>query len=339
MPESPPTVTAVVRAYGAEPWLGRCVDSLLASTEVRVTVVVVDNGSSRADLPRLAARLGVHLLTPGTNLGYAAGCDVGAAETDDDVIAFVNSDCWVEPGALAALAEDVLTTGGLATSSLRLADEPHLLNSAGNPVHYLGFSWAGQLGEPATAAASTAEVASVSGACFAVRRDLWELLGGFAHAYFAYHEDVELSLRCRLAGRPVRYVPGAVAEHAYEFSRNPQKMYLLERNRLLTWLTVWQLRTLLLLLPALVATELAIVALAVRQGWLRQKLRGWWWLVAHVGWVRDRRHANRRQRLVEDRDVLGVLSSTFASGPATPAALQRANVLLHGYWTIVRRWM
>jgi GT2 family glycosyltransferase len=339
MSEEPPAVTVVVLAYGEEPWLARCVDSLLAATAVRTTVVLVDNGCLNADLPRLAAIERVHLLTPGANLGFAAGCNAGAAETADEVIAFVNSDCWVEPNALSALANDVLASGGLATASLRLADEPSVLNSAGNPIHFLGFSWAGKLGEPATSAAAVAEVASVSGACFAAHRDLWELLGGFAELYFAYHEDVELSLRCRFAGRSVRYVPGAVAEHAYEFSRNPQKMYLLERNRLLTWVTVWQTRTLLLLLPALVVAELAVVALAVRQGWLRHKLRGWWWLVLHLGWIRDRRRTNRRQRTVQDRDVVGVLSSTFANGPAAPAALQPANRLLDGYWSIVRRWM
>jgi hypothetical protein len=45
-------------------------------------------------------------------------------------------------------------------------------------------------------------------------------------------------------------------------------MYLLERNRLITWLTVLERRTLLLLAPALLAFELATALLAARQGWL-----------------------------------------------------------------------
>jgi GT2 family glycosyltransferase len=76
-------------------------------------------------------------------------------------------------------------------------------------VHFLGFSWAGRCGEPARSPELPADVASISGACFGVRRELWQRLGGFEDQYFAYHEDVDLSLRCWLAGLSVRYVPGA----------------------------------------------------------------------------------------------------------------------------------
>ncbi len=36
-------VSAIVVAYGEEPWLERCVSSLVASDDVTVEVVVVDN--------------------------------------------------------------------------------------------------------------------------------------------------------------------------------------------------------------------------------------------------------------------------------------------------------
>ena len=36
-------VSAIVVAYGEEPWLERCVSSLIASDDVVVEVIVVDN--------------------------------------------------------------------------------------------------------------------------------------------------------------------------------------------------------------------------------------------------------------------------------------------------------
>jgi hypothetical protein len=228
----------------------------------------------------------------------------------------------------------------MASGSIRLASDPTAMNTAGNPLHVLGLSWAGGLGEPATAHERPGPVASASGAVLAVRRDVWDALGGFCPEFFAYLEDAELSWRCWLAGHEVRYEPAAVAVHHYEFSRNPLKTYLLERNRGLLVLTCWGPRLLLLLAPALVAFELAILAVALRQGWGMAKIRGWGWTVRHAQWVVARRRLVQRARRVPDSAVAHLLTSRFDPAALTlpPGAgvLQR---MLDGYWGLVRRWV
>ena len=77
-----------------------------------------------------------------------------------------------------------------------------------------------------------------------VRADRFAALGGFCEPMFAYCEDTDLSLRCWQRGWRVVLVPDAVVLHRYEFSRNPQKLFLLERNRLLMVLTVYSGRLL-----------------------------------------------------------------------------------------------
>jgi GT2 family glycosyltransferase len=338
-PDVAPAVTVVVLAYGEEPHLASCVESALASTGVRVTVVLVDNGCSNPRLDECARDRRVQLVRPARNLGYAAGCNVGAAATPDPTLVFLNSDCLVADDAVAALTAGLQAPGvGLVTASVRLAATPGLLNSAGNPVHFLGFSWAGRCGEPARSPELPADVASISGACFGVRRELWQRLGGFEDQYFAYHEDVDLSLRCWLAGLSVRYVPGAVAQHHYHFSRHAQKMYLLERNRLVTWLTVLERRTLVLLAPALLLAELATALLAARQGWLRHKVRAWWWLLRRVGWLQARRRVVQQQRRCPDRVLGDVLTPVLRpGGSGLSPAVARADAPLTAYWKAVRR--
>ena len=340
MSEVVPTVTAIVLAHGEEPWLAECVDALLASEDVRVDVALVDNECTSPDLPAVGARDGVRLLRPGRNLGYAGGCNVAASGAPGQVLVFVNSDCVVEPGALSALARALDDpTVGLVTASVLLGDQPTRLNSAGNPVHFLGFSWAGELGQPAAQHSRPRDVASVSGACFATRASQWRSYGGFADEYFAYHEDVELSMRMWLGGLRVRYEPGASARHFYEFSRNPRKMYLLERNRLLTLLTVLDRRSLLLLLPALLTAEALVLALSVRQGWWRQKIAGWRWIVANQGWIRHRRLAAGSTRQRRDRALTSVLSTSLAPAFASPStAVRLLDAMMAAYWLLVRRW-
>jgi GT2 family glycosyltransferase len=332
-------VSAVVLAYGAEPLLGECVHAILASTGVDVDVVVVDNGCTTDAVQRLRNVDGVTVVTPGHNTGFAAGCNIGARGARGEVLAFVNGDAVVRPDALHALVDALRDDEvGLASGSLRLYDQPDVMNSAGNPVHFTGLSWAGGLGEPSSAYAAPRDVTSATGAATAVRADRFAELGGFAEPMFAYHEDSELSLRVWQRGWKVRYVPGAVVLHRYEFSRNPQKSYLLERNRLFLVATLYERRTLLVVLPALLALEAAVAAVALRQGWFRQKARGWWWLWRNRGVVKARRREVQSARRVPDRELAGLLTGSFdpgeSTGLAAPRALQAAS---RAYWAVARQ--
>lgn len=344
-PESaqPPTpVTVVIVAFGAEPWLERSVEAVLGSVGVAANVVLVDNGCTDGAVARLAGRDGVTVVDAGRNVGFAEGCNVGVAATspaDAPVVALVNPDAVVEPGALARLCDRLSEPGvGIATCSLRLADRPDLLNSAGNEVHFLGLSWSGSFERPAVERDRPLDVLAASGAGMAIRRDIWEELGGFAPELFAYQEDAELSLRCWLAGYRVVYEPTAVITHRYEFSRNPTKFFLLDRNRLWVLLTVYDRRTLALLAPLLLLQEAAMFAVAAAQGWFGQRLRSVAWIVAHRSdLVRRRRHVQAGRRR-GDVVVAPMLAEVVQPGNhPLPGWAVTAQWPLVGYWRLVRR--
>jgi GT2 family glycosyltransferase len=332
-------VTAVVVAFGAEALLPDCVRSILASEGIGVEVVLVDNGCTDGGVDAVGDLDRVHVIRPGRNLGFDEACNVGVAAGTGDSVALVNFDAVVSVHALARLAAVADDPGvGIATASLRLDDDPELMNSAGNEVHFLGYSWCGALNEPASRHAVPRDVASASGAAMVMRRALWERLGGFAPEYFMYYEDAELSLRCWRAGLRVVFVPDAVVVHRYEFGRNPQKMYLVERNRLIAMVTLLEARTLALLIPVMVGVEVAMLALAVRQGWGRAKVRGWWWLFRHRQWVRSRRAALAGERVVPDAAFAPLLATRLTQGSMElPGFLRPFDAALAWYWSVVRR--
>lgn len=339
MPERAPHVGVIMLAFGPEPVIDEAIEAVLASRGVEVLLVVVDNGCHREDLPRLCARPGVRLVRPATNLGFTGGVNLGVEHVETPFVGLVNSDAVVAPDALARLAAVASRPEvGIASGSIRLASDPATMNSAGNPVHVLGLGWAGGLGESASDHATEVDVAAASGAGLVLRREVWDELGGFPEAFFAYQEDLELSWRCWQSGRSVRYVPDAVVVHHYEFSRNDLKMYLLERNRLLFVLTCYGPRTLALLAPPLLAFELAMVGVATAQGWGGRKVSGWWWLLRHAAWVRDRRRAVQAARRVDDSALIPLWTDRF-----DPAALplprwaSPVQAVLAGWWRVVRR--
>lgn len=327
------TVSAVICAYGSQPYLRAVVQALQASEGVDIEVIVVDNGSPDCeDLP------GARIIRPGHNTGYAGGCNIGARAAGSPIVAFVNSDAIVDSMCLSRLATGLQDRAlRLVGATIVLADEPEVINSWGNPVHVLGFSWAGGYGEPVTQA-RTGPRASVSGAVFAVRRKDFLALGGFDEAYFMYGEDLDLSLRSWLDAGRVEVLSEARATHHYEFGRNGRKLGLLERNRLITVLTVYEGLTLFALSPLLLVAEAATVLRGAREGWLTQKVDGWRWLIAHRQYLRRRRNRIQGTRRIPDAQLLPHLTPVLQPPPRfgiSVSATQQA--LIAGYCrTVVR---
>ncbi|MEV4482792.1 glycosyltransferase family 2 protein [Micromonospora coxensis] len=333
-----PQVSAVMLAYGAEPYLVDAARAVLDSTDVEIELIVVDNGCTGDGIDIVKGFPGVRVIRPEENTGYSGGCRVGAAEATGEWLAFVNSDAVVAPDALAKVVAVAGEPGvGAAMASIRLADDPELINTSGNPLHFTGLSWAGGNGEPASAHAARTTVPSLSGCCFVINRALWRELDGFAAEYFAYHEDTELSLRLWQRNLRLEYVPDAVVLHHYEFSRNALKLYLVERNRLVTLLTAYETRTLVVLAPVLLLTEVAMLAASLAGGWSKQKFKGWGWLWTNRAWLRARRRQLQAERTVPDGIIAELMTAKVApSNVDSPPGMGVFNAVAAGYWALAR---
>jgi GT2 family glycosyltransferase len=330
------SVSVVILAYGAEEWLGAAVSSSLACADAEV--IVVDNGCTSNAVRNLAEAERLRIVTPSENLGFAGGVDIGVANSTGDVMCMLNSDAELEAGALESLVAALDDGADLAGAVILLADSPELVNSAGNPIHVLGLVWAGHMGERRTSLDPDEQPTTLSGACLAMRRTTWDDLGGFDTEFFAYHEDVDLCWRARQRGLTLRLVHGAGARHHYEFSRNSRKMYLMERNRLLFVLTTYEASTLALLALPLVAFDLALLLVAWRQGWAREKIRGWGWVLRHLPYLRARRQRVAAARVVGDGVLGNLLTTKFNSEQLPLPALGRPlQALLQAWWRLGRR--
>jgi GT2 family glycosyltransferase len=331
--------SVVIVAYNSGPALTRCLDSLELGLAGEVEVVLVNNGSKRPEIAEACRRSFVELVSPGKNLGFAGGCNYGAARASGEVLVFLNPDTVVASGAIQALASALDDRSiGIAMARLRLLKQPELLNSAGNVLHVTGLAWAGSYGRPASEVAEQRDVTYPSGAAMALRMELFRELGGFTEELFMYQEDLELAWRARLRGLRIVLVPTADVYHDYEFGRHRTKHYLLERNRLVFLLSAYSGRLLFLLGPVLVSTELAMITLAIKEDWARDKLAGWGWCLRRAGWLRRRRRQTQALRQVADRDLAPFLTPVI--DPAmipVPGVVRVVNPLLERYWRLVRR--
>ena len=220
-------VTAVVVDYHADEALVDCVRSLRANEVDRI--VVVENGlpgSTRAyvDLDT------VTLVEPGLNLGYGRGVNRGvAAEASNPYLLIANPDLIVHDGSVATMVTylDEHPGVGVVGPTIERPDGSRYPSFRVFPnvwlagAHALLAPW--WPGNPATARYRSPRgdgtVDWVSGACFVIRRSVFEAVGGFDERYFMFAEDMALCWSLREAGWRVRAVDSAEVTHVEGVSR------------------------------------------------------------------------------------------------------------------------
>jgi len=334
-----PTLSVLIVAFENRGDLGRTLPALLPELGEGDELIVVENkpGDGCAELVRELAPQ-AQIVPMGGNAGFAAGINAGAEVASGDLLVILNPDAAPQPGFGEVIRRPWTEDRGWGAWQALVADGGlRCVNSAGNPLHFTGITWAGGHGLPLDQAPPAGEVTVASGACLAIPLAIWRETGGFPAEFFLYHEDVDLTVRIRAAGHAVGIEPAAVVAHDYEFGANAEKWFWLERNRLAFLVRTYPGALLALLTPALIATELALLAVAAAGGWGRQKLRA---NLAFFCWLprllRERR-AIQAQRAVSAAEFASWLTPDLDSDLISPLARSLpVRLILRGYWRLVR---
>ena len=279
------------------------------------------------------------------NRAITGGYNAGAAIANGEILIFINADTIPQPGWLRELARPIIDddTIGMTTSRILLYDAPDLINTCGNDLTWTGLTVCRGFNEPAEKWQMPSDVVAVSGAACAVRRSLFDTIGGFDETFEFYLDDTDLSLRGHLAGYRVRFVPDSTILHRYTFKFSANKVFYLERNRWLTMLKALRWPTLLLMLPGLLLGEAMAWIYSAMQGkaHLKSKWASWRWLWDHRGEVSQLRRRTQAFRQISDRQLLAVLSPELRFTGTVPDRVARlmeglTQPLLYGYGRICR---
>jgi len=329
--------SVVIVSYNSERHIGSCLKALTEDPAGPEQIIVVDNASNDGT-PQIVAEYPVELIAAGKNLGLAAGCHRGVEAARFDTLVFVTPDVVAHPGWLPTLVEALTDPSvGSASATLELAAKPGTTNTAGGELSFFGLAWASDIGTPLDEGPNPVAVPWAPGAAMAMKRSTWDRVGGSRPELFMYHEDVDLGWRLSTLGlRSVR-VPRSVVVHDYDFSRNPEKLFLLERNRLMLLSSNYRRSTLVLLAPALFLVEVAVLIVAVRDGWAGAKIRSWpatWRLRGSTAqWYRR----IQDERTVGDAALLEAMGNTVGgiSQMRLPRGSLLAGRILGGYKALV----
>lgn len=209
-------VSALIVTWNNSATIADCIAALRHELPADSEILAFDN-HSLDDSARIARDSGAWVQRHDSNIGFAAGMNRLATRADRDVLLLVNPDVFVRPGALEALlshlprGSDRKIVGGLLS---RTSGEPELASARPFPSASSLTRWLATR-ESATwpIPASAQEVQAVSGAFFAITRELWRELGGFDEGYLHSGEDLDLFWRAAGSGATVWFEPAAKATH------------------------------------------------------------------------------------------------------------------------------
>jgi N-acetylglucosaminyl-diphospho-decaprenol L-rhamnosyltransferase len=160
----------------------------------------------------VAEACGARVVHAGANVGFGAGCNLGAAAGSAPYVLLLNPDAAAEPGTVAGLAAALARHPRAAAIASEVGDEPvrrrfpTLLRAPLEPgvAGRLDERWYRRHPGP---------VEWLSAPCLLLRRDAFDEVGGFDERYFLYWEEVDLAKRLQAAGWELRWVPGFPARH------------------------------------------------------------------------------------------------------------------------------
>lgn len=230
-----PSISVVMVSYMTGPALNEAVLSVLNDPDI-TELVIVDNGNpepARQSLWELVFNdKRVRILQGHGNIGFARGCNYGAAQAKGHYLVFLNPDAVIESGAARYLVNSgeglnrPWLTGGLLRNisgheqrgSRRGELTPLSAVISFTPLHKLPFLRSVHK-EHEAMPKSAIPMKVLSGAFLATDRQSFEDLGGFDTGYFLHVEDIDICRRARHIGGETYFAPHAVAKHYGSTSR------------------------------------------------------------------------------------------------------------------------
>lgn len=220
-------IDVVIVNWNAGEQLRECVSSLLTyADQVLGKIIVVDNGSSDQSVMMLPKHPLVELVLLKDNVGFASGCNAGAAVSSSSYILFLNPDAAVYQNTLQQAYDFMQNPANQKVGILgvQLLDEHgHVARSCSrfpSASRCLAQSVGFDKWRPATGSAmaewdhlSNRVVDQVIGAFFMVRRPLFLQLNGFDERFFVYYEEVDFAYRACQLGYQSYYLSDVSAFH------------------------------------------------------------------------------------------------------------------------------
>jgi GT2 family glycosyltransferase len=315
---APSRVAVIIPTSNQSELLQVCLQHLNSQTLQATEILIIQNGPpGPAPAVPLDAQE-VNWIHFPTNQGTSVAFNRGLAECRNSPYFFLlNDDTELEPNCLALLVKALEDNPdySVAVPKLLQASNPSLLDGAGDELLLGGGAYRVGRGQADEGQFDRRE--PVLGACAAAalyRGSLFEDIGNFDEDYFAYLEDVDLSLRALLRGHRSLFVPEARVRHrggaTFGSSYHPEIIRFTTRNQILTIIKNYPLAVLLRLSPRMMVFQILWMGFAIRKRAFGAWCMGLLGLIPKLLRALGKRKLVRRLKTISNRELLRQLAES-----------------------------
>ena len=211
-------MSAVILTMGDRPEaLKESINSIRNQENVNVEIVIVWNGL----VPDYSVDAETHVHSD-VNIGIPAGRNLGASNTSEKIILFLDDDAQLISNDLLHRIKRLFNSDdSIAIASLRIIDEDGL--TARRHIPRLGSK----------SEAISGQTTSFLGGASVARKLAWDQAGGYSADLFYSMEETDLSWRILNAGWKIFYAADLQLAHPRtEPTRHSEAIYLTFRNRI-----------------------------------------------------------------------------------------------------------
>ena len=296
-----------------------CVNSILAQSFTDYEILIIDNNSSDNSLRLLNKRFRknpkIRILSTYKNLGYAGGNNFGVHHAIADYVIIQNNDTIVLDGWLTELVDALESDSLIASvSSLEVREgEPNrdysrvgiTVNLTGRNIFY----------EKSSPSYSLPDTFGIKGVSFIYRKSLAN--PPFDSDYFIYGEDLYLGWLLKLKGyvNKLSHHKTRRMHHLHNTSKKSSKavnkhfIFLGERNRLMNLFIFYERRTLIKLMPLIIAD--IILSNIAELTKIFPRVRAYLWFPFNLDKVLSKRNHIQSIRKVSDASLISEMSCKF----------------------------
>jgi GT2 family glycosyltransferase len=206
--------------------LRRCLTSLHPTIDARTEIVVVNHETDRPNgLAEIATSLGAKVVPYRGAFHFGLMNELGARAANGSILVFLNDDVfpiatdWLNRMAQHVLKPDVGVVGAVLHYPSGQIQHAGVVVGCMRGATHIGRHMNEALLWPWLTVSR--EVTAVTGACMAIRRDVWDELQGFDRRFPVNYNDVDLCLRAEQAGYRVILEAGAALTHEESQTRPP----------------------------------------------------------------------------------------------------------------------
>ena len=312
---------------------------------------IVDNASSEGSFSYLKNNFEEAIVLKREDGNYSAANNAGirkAIENGCEYFFVCNMDTVLDENCLMELVKkekgekEKGNNIGIIQSRIMLYDngKTDRINTLGNNLNFLAFGLISCFNKKYSEIKNKKRKPFVyaSGCALLISKKVFKEIDGYNEEYYMYHDDIELSLKSRLLGYNIVLAEESVIYHKYEFSRSIRMLYYMERNRLLTILIFYKLKTILLIFPALFVTELGLIFYSIFNGWSKVKLKaiGYFFSLKNICKIKKQRKEVQLLRKVSEKEFINnfIGDINFANKPSLVTKIM--SPILSIYWKIIK---